>query len=187
MNRELEEPLPHAVTVNVNDQRGAHLAIQEFLQKKRERIAFIAGPSYSISGQRRLEGYRASLKEAGLGFDPHMVETCPPTIEGGQAAAAALLKRCPEINAIFAFNDLTAVGAMQACRDAGKAIPEDVAVIGADDIYLTDLVHPRLTTLHVNLAHIGRIAMRTLLDIITLGASSAAFKVEPELVRRDLA
>ncbi len=187
VNRELKEPLPNGVTINVNDQRGAQLALKHFLGKNRTQIAFIAGPSISISAQRRLEGYRAGLKEAGLPFDAQMVQNCAPTIEGGQTAAAALLTRRPSINAFFAFNDLTAIGAMLACQETGKSVPDDVAVIGADDIYLTSLVRPQLTTLHVNLAHIGRIAMRTLLDIIQVGVSSAAFKVEPELLRRDSA
>ena len=183
-NRELEEPLPNTVTINVNDQRGAQLAVQEFAQKSRTQIAFVAGPATSISGQRRLEGYRTGLKEAGLTFDPQLVEHCPPTIAGGQAAAAALLARRPNLDAIYAFNDLTAIGAMGACQAASRRVPEDIGVIGVDDIFLADLVTPKLTTLHVNLLHIGRIAMRTLLDIIQLGTSSASFMVEPELLRR---
>jgi LacI family transcriptional regulator len=187
INRDLEEPIPNAVTINVNDQRGAHLVMQEFLHKKRARIAFIAGPPNSVSGQRRLEGYRASLKEAGLAFESQMVRNCAPTIDGGRDAAATLLARNPGINAIFAFNDLTAVGAILACQERGKSVPDDVAVIGADDIYLTDLIHPQLTTLHVNLVHIGRLAMRTMLDIIQVGVSSATLRIDPELIRRESA
>ena len=187
VNRDLDEPLPNAVAINVNDTRGAQIALRIFLEQNRTQIAFIAGPANSISGQRRLQGYRASLKEAGLPYDNLMVENCPPTIGGGQVAAATLLERRPGINAIFAFNDLTAVGAILTCQGAGKAVPGDVAVIGADDIYLTSLVHPQLTTLHVNSEHIGRIAMRTLLDNIQVGASSATFNIEPELIRRESA
>lgn len=185
INQELNEPVPNAITINVNDQRGAQLAMQEFFQKNRTKIAFIAGPAASFSGKRRLEGYRAALKEANLPFDAQMVENCPPTIEGGRAAASALLVRQPQINAFFAFNDLTAIGAILACQEAGKAVPQDVAVIGADDIYLTSLIRPQLTTLHVNTVHIGRMAMRTLLDIIQVGATSAFFQIEPELIRRE--
>jgi LacI family transcriptional regulator len=187
VNRELEDPMPNAVTINVNDERGAQLALRHFVRKNLTQIAFIAGPPNSISAQRRLEGYRVGLREAKLPYDSQMMEYCAPTIEGGQAAAATILTRRPDLNAIFAFNDLTAIGAILACQEAGKAVPDDVAVIGADDIYLTNLFRPNLTTLHVNLVHIGRTAMRTLLDIIQLGASSATFKIEPQLIQRESA
>jgi len=183
----LEEPLPNTTTINVNDQRGAITAMRYFINHQCSRIAFVAGPANSISGQRRLEGYRAGLKEADLVFDAQLVEFCAPTLQGGEEAAHNLLTRFPDIDAIYAFNDLTAIGALQAVQKAGKVVPDDVVIIGADDIYLTDLIHPTLTTLHVNLVHIGRTAMRTLIDIIQLGASSAAIKIEPQLIRRESA
>jgi len=187
VNRELKDPLPNVVTINVNDQRGAQLATQHFLEQNRAQIACISGPANSVSAQRRLQGYRACLKDAGRPFDPRLVEPCVPTIEGGQAAAAALLARCPGLDAVLAFNDLAAIGAMLACQDAGKGVPRDVAVIGADNIFLAGLVRPRLSTLNVNLGHIGRLAMRSLLDIIQGTGAPAAIQIEPELILRDSA
>ncbi len=116
-----------------------------------------------------------------------MVECCAPDTEGGKIAAAALFARRPEINAIYAFNDLVAVGAMQVAEEAGKKVPEDIAIIGVDDIPLTTIIRPELTTLHVNLRHIGRLAMRTLIDAIEGGSSSTKIIIEPELIVRESA
>lgn len=187
LNRELLVQPPHSITINVNDQRGATLAIQHFLEKGRSRIAYLDGPANSTSAKRRLGGYRAALQEAGLSFDPHMVECCAPDTEGGRIATAALLARRPDTNAIYAFNDLVAIGAIQIVEELGKKVPGDIAIIGVDDIPLAKIVRPQLTTLHVNLRHIGRLAMRTLLDTIEGGSSSTAIQVEPQLIVRESA
>jgi LacI family transcriptional regulator len=186
-NRELKKPLPNVVTINVNDQRGAQEAVEHLLASGRRQIAYLAGPSSSYSNQRRLEGYREALKTGGLPFDPQLVEAIqfPDIHHSTQAALKALLARRPEIDGLFAFNDLIAISAMQTCQELGKAVPGDVAVIGADDIPLAAIIRPQLSTLHVNLAHIGRLAMRTLLEIFAGEASSGSYQIEPELVLRE--
>ncbi len=72
-------------------------------------------------------------------------------------------------------------------KDLGKNVPEDIAVIGVDDIPLATIIRPQITTLHVNLRHIGRLAMRTLLDAIEGGSSATAIQIEPVLVVRESA
>lgn len=187
LNRELTQSFPNTVTININDRHGAQLAVQHFLGQGRRKIASINGPAHSLSAHRRLEGYRAALKAAGFSLDPLLEECCAPDTEGGRAAAAALLERRPDIEAIFAFNDLVAVGAMQVCQEAGRKVPEDIAIIGSDDIPLATIIRPQLTTLHVNLGQIGSLAMRSLLDIIAGTASLPAILIEPELTIRDSA
>lgn len=184
LNRELAKLPPHSTTINVNDRRGAQLAIKRFLDQGRRSIAHLHGPETSLSAKRRLEGYRDALDKAGIAFDPRMVERCTPDTEGGRIAAAAVLERRPETDAIYAFNDLVAVGAMQAVEETGKSVPDDVAIIGGDDIPLATIVRPQLTTLHVNLRHIGCLAMRTLLNTIEGASSATAIRIEPELVVR---
>ena len=78
-------------------------------------------------------------------------------------AAATLLHRRPNLDAIYAFNDMVAVGAMQACQESGKSVPEDIAIIGVDDIPVASFIRPQLTTLHVDLRHIGNLAVQMLL------------------------
>jgi LacI family transcriptional regulator len=188
LNRELRSPVPNLVTINVNDQRGSEIAIQYLLKKGCRKIAYIAGPAHSTSNKRRLKGYRAALETAGIPYNPQMVESGMPDTEGGRSAAAALLARQPGVEAIYAFNDLMAIGAMQVCQESGRKVPRDVRIIGVDDIPPATIIRPQLTTLHLDLAHIGSLAMRTLIDIIQGNKpSEQAIKVNSELVIRDSA
>jgi LacI family transcriptional regulator len=184
INRDLKDPLPNVVTINVNDQRGAQIAVQHLIEQGRTRIAYLGGPANSVSNQRRLEGYRQALKNAGQGFDPVAVESAWGT-SGVKAALQQLLERCPGLDAIFAYSDLVAVDAMQELLTMGKAVPGDVAMIGADDVPLASMVRPRLSTLRVNLPHIGRLAMRTLLEMIEGEAAAGSYQIEPELILRE--
>jgi len=187
INRELKNHVAHAITINVDDRQGAHLAIKYFREQGRQHIAYIDGPATSLSAKRRLEGYQSALEEAGIGFEPGLVECCAPDTEGGRIATAILIARAPKIDAIYCFNDLVAVGAIQMVRESGKKVPEDIAIIGVDDIPLATIIRPQITTLHVNLRHIGRLAMRTLLDVIEGGSSATAIQIEPVLVVRESA
>jgi len=185
LNRELHTPLPNVVTICVNDQRAAQEAVQRFLETGRRRIAYIGAPENSFSSQRRLDGYCAALKNAKVAIDSSLVVHIMPDMVNGMEAAAMLLSRHPDIDAILAFNDLVAIGVLQACKAAGKKIPGDVAVIGADDIPMSSLIVPPLTTSRVNLNNIGRLSMQTLLGLLAGEAPSASYTIEPELVLRE--
>jgi LacI family transcriptional regulator len=188
-NRELKKPMPNVVTINVNDQRGAMVAVEHLVESGRRQIAYLSGPSNSYSSQRRLEGYRQALRNANLPFDPHLVEGVSlqeNSLQASvQAAVLALLARRPDLDGIFAFNDLVAISAIQVCQEQGKTVPQDVSIIGADDIPLGTVIRPQLSTLHVSLTHIGRLAMRTLLEIFAGEASPGAYQIEPELILRE--
>lgn len=186
-NRELSIPASNTTTINVNDERGAAMAIQHFVENGRKKIGYAGGPANSVSNRRRLAGYKNSLKSAGIPFDPKLVVSNFPNIDGGRAGTVSLLTQRPEVDAIFAFNDLVAIGAIQACEDAGRKVPEDIAIIGVDDIPLASIIRPHLSTLHVNLPHLGHLATRTLLDIISGKGSSSAIQIGPELIIRDSA
>lgn len=185
LNRTLKKPIPNVVTINVNDQRGAQTAVEHFIDQGRSNIAYIAGPDNSVSNQRRLEGFKQALKEAGLPPESAQIEQCRPDTEGGRAAMRALLARETPPDAVLAFNDLVAVGAVQVCMEAGKKVPDEVAVIGADDIPVATIIRPQLSTLRVSLSHIGRLSMRTLIEMIRGDTSAASYRIEPELVLRD--
>lgn len=189
VNRVLGTPLPHVATLNVNDNLGAQLAVEHFIRTGRQRIGILAGPVYSISGHRRLDGYRAGLAAANIQFDPLLLEHGEPDFEGGYAAAAALLTRRPKVEAIFAFNDLVAIGAMQACQEQGKRVPADIAVIGFDDLPLATMIRPTLSSLRVDLNELGRTAMRMALELIDGPAETpaVAIQVDPELILRESA
>lgn len=184
VNRGLEAPQPNVATLNVDDRAGAEMAVRHLVEAGRQRIAFIAGPETSISGGRRLEGYRAGLAACSRSFDADWLEHCPPTTQGGLKAALRLLERHPELDAFLAYNDLVAVGALQACKAGRKSVPAEIAVIGADDIPLASLVQPQLSTLRVNQYEIGRATIGLLVEMLS-GNAARAICLQPELVLRE--
>jgi LacI family transcriptional regulator len=186
VNRDLVRPQSSVATINVDDRAGAEMAVRHLVQTGRGSIALIAGPETSVSGQRRLAGYKSGLAAASRSFDRQMVEYCPPTTAGGLQATRHLLEAHPEVDAILAYNDLVAVGALQACKGLGRDVPARVAVIGVDDIPLASLVQPMLSTLGVNQYEIGRAATCLLLEMFsdeTLPGQAQV--IQPELVLRE--
>jgi LacI family transcriptional regulator len=164
VNRRLEGDRVRSVLVD--DETGGRLATQHLLQAGHRAVGFLAGPTVSHSGRQRAEGYRAALAAAGLPYNPAWVRHCSPVVEGGQEAARELLTAHSELTALVCYNDLVAVGALQACADLGRQVPGDVAVVGYDDIPLSALVTPPLTTCRVPRYELGVQAVRLLLDQI---------------------
>lgn len=178
-------------SVLVNDFRGGRLATEHLLTSGCCRIGFLAGPPVSHSGQQRLLGYRAALQAAAAPSSPDWVRHGPPTVEGGLETTQRLLLDHPELDALFCYNDLVAVGALQACSHLGRGVPGDVAVVGFDDIPLAALVTPPLTTCQVPRFELGATAVQLLLAKIT-GRSDppgqvTATVLEPQLIVRDSA
>jgi LacI family transcriptional regulator len=155
---------PRVDQVSTDDVAGSRDATAYLLRKGYGPIAMIGGSPGSSPSDRRLEGYRAALHEAGVRFDPRSVAIGDFTRAGGAAAMAELLTRRARPRAVFCANDLMAIGAMDAIREAGLRVPRDVAVMGYDDIEAAALVTPDLTTV-VNPAYqMGRAAGELLLD-----------------------
>ena len=166
VNRFLETAVPGICSINVDDECGAKQAIDYLITTGHRHIAFVAGPQYSLSSQQRLAGYRLSLGDNEIPFREEFIKFCVPDTEGGYAAAMALLNNYPEITAVFAFNDLTATGVTQACADLNRRIPDDVSIIGVDDIPLASLVTPALSTLRTSKRELGSSAMRILTQLM---------------------
>jgi LacI family transcriptional regulator len=152
--------------VMLDDIAGGRMATQHLLGSGHRAVGFLAGPSASRSGRQRAKGFRAALAAAGLPYNPDRARHCSPTVEGGRETARALLIAQPELTALFCYNDLVAVGALQACADLGRRVPDDLAVVGFDDIPLAALVTPPLTTCRVPRYELGVQAMRLLLNHI---------------------
>ncbi len=188
VNRDLPEASPKVATLNVNDSGGTELAVRYLVEHKRYKIALIAGPENSVSSKRRLLGFEEGCRQNGLGCTQAQIVHGSPTTQGGEEAALRLFKQLPDVDAIIAFNDLMAVGAMRACLQTGRSIPHQVAVIGADDIPLAALTNPGLTTLHIDLAALGEKAMTALLQLINgSGEPPEQIIVQPELLVRQSA
>ena len=170
--------------VDSDNAGGARLATEYLLGAGRRTVATITGPLDMCAGQDRLAGYRAALAAAGRSYDPGLVGHGEFSIASGQRAMAELLRTRPELDAVFAASDLTAIGAMRAIEAAGRRVCSDVAVVGFDDIGDAELAHPALTTIRQPIADMGRAMATRLLQRIA-GETAARRTVLPvELIRR---
>ena len=151
---------PSMVVDNVG---GAVAAVEHLLAQGRERIVHIGGPSGNLEARERQAGYVQAMTAAGR--DPVIVGG-EFTQASGHDATALLLAEGVRPDAIFAANDMTAIGALLALQDAGVRCPEDVAVVGFDDVPIAALVRPALTTLRIEIAETGRRAMDRLVALI---------------------
>lgn len=150
-----------------HDDYGAALELTRLvLSKGRRRLAYIGAIEQdAAAGEARRRGVQAGLREAGL--DPELpVEISSFEVESGRAAMERLLERCPELDAVLCATDRMAFGAMQALREAGKRLPQDVAVTGIGDSWAGEHVEPHLTTARFYYKTCGESAARLLIDRI---------------------
>jgi len=186
VNRRLRDTAGNPLrAVLIDDLTGGRLVTHHLLAGGHRAIGLLAGPTTSHSGQQRLGGYQQVLAGAGIQPDPAWQVSCVAKVEGGQRAALALLQAQPQLTALFCYNDLVAVGALQACAQLGRRVPQDLAVVGFDDIPLAALVTPPLTTCRVARSELGIRAVRLLLDQIVGGSADCdEALLRPELVVR---
>ncbi|QJT02006.1 LacI family transcriptional regulator [Streptomyces asoensis] len=153
---------PGQAHVDGDNRGGARLAVQHLVALGRRRIATVAGPyDQENSAVDRLAGYRDVLRDA---VSPPLVERADYTRQGGADAMAALLDRHPDLDAVFVASDLMASGALQTLRERGRRVPEDVAVVGFDDLTsIAETTDPPLTTVHQDIEEMGRLMARLLL------------------------
>ncbi|MEU9559793.1 LacI family DNA-binding transcriptional regulator [Streptomyces fumanus] len=177
--------------VDSDNRGGARAAVRHLVALGRTRIAHITGPLDQTSAADRLAGYRDVVREAGPGqvasgvaageagsgpaapgdaaeeaADPGLVARGDFTPGGGERAMRELLDRCPGLDAVFAANDLSAAGALRVLRERGRRVPEDVAVVGFDDMLpLAEQTDPALTTVRQDIERMGRLMTRLLLGL----------------------
>jgi DNA-binding LacI/PurR family transcriptional regulator len=149
--------------VDVDHFGGVAAAVRHLLETGRRRIATIAGPQDMVAGVDRLAGYRAGLQE--VGREGH-VAVGDFTRESGVRAMRQLLDGDPQLDAVFVASDLMAHGALHALKAAGRRVPEDVALIGFDDIEISRYSDPPLTTVRQPIVDIGRTMARQMLGLV---------------------
>ncbi len=147
-----------------DNEKGAFQAVKHLIEHGHERIVFLSGPADWLSSRERAAGYRRALHEAGL--EPHIVFMSNTIPDTGRQAMLTALEEYPDLTAIVAVNDATAVGAIHACQQAGCAIPDEVAVIGFDDEPWAQMHIPPLTTVRIHWHEIGIQAARRIVDLI---------------------
>jgi LacI family transcriptional regulator len=169
--------------VGSDNRRGARAAAELALARGHRRFAILAGPTGLWTAEQRLAGYREALAAAGL--DPDLVPTARGDyrLESGRVAAAELLAHEP--TAILAANDLMAIGCLQHALASGLRVPDDLSVVGYDDVPLATVVTPRLTTVRQPAREMGRVAATLLLDGIDGRDVPESVDLEPELVERE--
>ncbi|HEX7004723.1 MAG TPA: LacI family DNA-binding transcriptional regulator [Trueperaceae bacterium] len=171
--------------VFLDNETGGERATSHLIDNGHQRIAHIAGPLSFPDSRDRLQGYRRALEKSGIEYDERLVVEADFLEEGGYQAVDRLLARETPFSALFSANDQMAAGALQALREAGKAVPDDVSVMGYDDVILARYLSPGLTTIRQPLAEMGRAAARIALDVLAGNETEVNRKFEPQLVERE--
>ena len=175
--------------VDVDNRRGGLEATSLLIDLGHRSIATICGPSVWPSAHARLEGYRHALADGGVPYEERLVESAPGWgLASGQKAAARLLTRGVRFTAIFAQSDLLAIGAIKELRAHGIGVPEEVSVVGYDDIPVASFVDPPLTTVHQPMTEVGKRAVSLVLHAVGKDEAEPTVDLLPvRLVIRDSA
>jgi len=176
--------------IQVDYASGIHQATSHLLQLGHSRIGFISGPLALKSARIRRQAFLECLRNAGVLETEELVTESDHTIDGGLEAMARLLDRSARPTAILASNDLTAIGAMRAVRRKGLAVPEDLSIIGFDDIHFAAFTEPPLTTVALSRWELAETAIHALMRHVELKKSEQAirgaeYKITPVLVIRE--
>lgn len=169
-------------SIGIDNHGGAMRMVEHLVERGYRDIAFIAGPVDNFDARERLRGYRDALAR-------HLPQAKERVLQGdfseasGHAAGGLVAADAQRPDAVFAANDMMALGCLFAFNQAGLRVPADIALVGFDDIPLARYVHPALTTMRVNIAELGAQALRTLLD--AKSAADAPRSFVPMLIVRE--
>ncbi|KSW28371.1 LacI family DNA-binding transcriptional regulator [Cellulomonas sp. B6] len=180
------EPPAGVPTVGSNNWNGGLIATRHLLALGHRRIGVIAGPPDVLCSRARVDGYRSALAEAGVDADPDLVRWGDFHVTGGYEHGLRLLQRADRPTAIFAGSDYQCLGVMRAVRELGLSIPEDVSVVGYDDIPLAQWLGPSLTTVRQPLRDMAATATQMVLSLAA-GERPANLRIDlaTELVVRE--
>lgn len=172
MNSRAERSGKQTFSVGVDNHHGGYLATSHLIQKGHRRIAYVSSPSDRSDSVERMTGYRDALTEAGIGFHPSLVVQGTGRPGGGQRALSVLLSLDDAPSAVFCYNDMTAIGLMDAALEAGLSLPQDLAIVGFDNITFARFTRPQLTTIAQPVRRLGRRAVDMLLTLLSDGDPS---------------
>ncbi|RGJ16428.1 LacI family transcriptional regulator [Bifidobacterium pseudocatenulatum] len=162
-------PDPDTLSVQADNWTGGVIATRHLLALGHTRIGIITGPEEMMCSKARLDGYTSALAEHGIEADPELITEGDFTTSGGYAQSISLLKRPNRPTAIFAGSDLQAMGVYEAARQLGLRIPEDLSVVGFDDVQTAAFLGPALTTVRQPLQDMARAAVRMLVEALSTG------------------
>ena len=175
--------------VLIDNVKGGYLATTHLIENGYQKVALLNGPINELSAQERLKGYRKALTEAGRKPDPNLIDDGILTMKQGYEAGKKVLNSTPRPDAVHTFSDFVALGFMKAVKEASLSIPEDIGVVGFDDVSFCSYSSVPLTTVRVPITRIGEEAVKILLDRIRGevedgGSDFREVRLEPELIKR---
>jgi LacI family transcriptional regulator len=156
--------MPWVSNIRINYQHGIRQAVQHLAALRHERVAFVTGPLKIKSALARREAFKDSISEIGVELDPNLIIEGDHTMEGGMRALGKLLALPEPPTAIMCSNDMTAIGVMREAFDRGISIPQELSVVGFDDVRWAQFMNPPLTTVQMSQSEIARLAFKALLQ-----------------------
>ena len=186
VDKDIEDAMKYD-TVLVEEEKGAQLAVEHLISLGHRRIACITGGSNEqITSEKRRNGYRKAMRKHKLPIPEEYVVEGDFLMTSGYVAGKKLFATAPRPTAVFAFNDLMAIGVLSAAHECGLNVPRDVSVIGYDDIELSSYCSPPLTTVNQNRSKAARNIFDTLFKMMTdTAAGNRRIKIIPKLVIRE--
>ncbi|RKX24024.1 MAG: LacI family transcriptional regulator [Candidatus Zixiibacteriota bacterium] len=183
VDRQLGQSVP---SVTVNNRKGGYLATQHLLEKKSGEILFLSGPLGINTYLERLNGYLDALNEAGIPRHENLIRECGVNYDGGQDVMSDIMEKNLKFDSVFASNDLIALGAYNILIRKGIRVPQDIQIIGYDDIPTSHIVTPGLSTIRQPTYHMGKTSAEILFDIISGGSTvDEHIVLEPTLIPRE--
>jgi len=180
----VHSPMPRVPTVCADNQQGGRLAAEHLLALGHRAIGMVSALPLDEGMADRETGFLDALREAGLAVDRASIPVMygDHQIEGGRQAMLELLAHMPSLTAIFVLNDLMALGALEAVRSLGRAVPEDISIVGFDDIPFAALANPPLTTVGQPIRQLGEQAADLLLSVVEHGSGAGAETAPPSVL-----
>jgi LacI family transcriptional regulator len=179
-------PDPAIPAISFDNRAGAAAATEALIALGHRRIGLICGMSgLNDRAAQRLEAYRAVLARHDIAFDPALVAERPFEVAEGAAATTEIVRRTPAPTALFCANDIQALGAIFACQRLGLSIPDDISIVGFDDLPMAACANPPLSTVHVPAQEMGQAVADALVAAVENDIPVPTLEFEAKLVMRD--
>jgi LacI family transcriptional regulator len=175
---------PYICCVGVDNIKGAFMAVNYLIELGHKKIGFINGHKEAFVSYERLDGYYLALNRNNIAIDNSLIINGDFEEKAAEKAAIELIEKHKDLTAIFCASDIMAIGAINGLSSLGYAIPDDVSIIGFDDIYLAQYMIPKLTTIRQNRTKIGEMAANILINLSS-GQTIGRVVTEPELIIRE--
>lgn len=171
--------------VTTDNVAGARLAVEHLIALGHREIGFVNGHAQAAVSRDRLNGYRHALEAAGLEYNPDLVYHGNFEQADGFEGLRKLKQQQPDLTAVFFASDLMAIGGIRYMQSIGRRVPEDLSVVGFDDIDLASFIHPSLTTVRQMRYEMGKAAVETVLQMLEEEATGKGVILPPELIIRE--